>query len=206
MVKKIVYFILSVVLSTGLIVSIPLITIFIKDGFSTEKKKMIRKTEVKRIVLTPKQQEKKEMRRRPRRRLSPRTSQSSGPRFAMSLGAQGMDGVGIGLDMLTSGSSSSDAENDGVDERPELSGDLQVAIPEAIRRAEVNASVRLLFCVDIAGRPYDIRVSEEEPQGLGLAQAGREALSRAMFSPAMRNGQAVPFCGMEQPIEIKFRN
>lgn len=206
MIKKSIYFIISILLSASLIISIPLITIFIKDGFSVEKKKMVRKTEVKRIDLAPKKKEQKKVHRRPRRRLSPRTAQTSGPRFAMALGAQGMDGVGIELDMLTAGNNSSDTEDDGVDERPKLSGDLQVAIPDAVRNAEVNASVRLLFCVDISGRPYDIRVSEEEPAGLGLAQAGQEALSRATFSPAMRGGRAVPFCGMEQPIEVKFRN
>ena len=206
MAKKVLYFILSLAVSAGLIISIPLVTIFVNEGFTLKKKEMLRKTEVKRIALTPKKQQEKKVRKRPRKRLTPRSAPASGPRFAMALGAQGVDGVGIELDMLTAGTQQAGNEDDGVDERPKLLGDLQVTVPDAIRQAEMNASVRLLFCVDVAGRPYDIRVSEEEPVGLGLAQAGREALSRTTFSPAMRGGQAVPFCGMEQPIEVKFRN
>ena len=206
MIRKCVYCIVSLALSAALIISIPLVTLFIKEGFSLKKEEMLRKTEVRRMVMTPQKQEKKEMRRRPRKRLSPRTSQQTGPRFAMDLGAQGIDGVGIELNMLNAGTAQAGSDDDGVDQRPKMQGDLQVNIPEAVKQAEVNAQVRLMFCVDIAGRPYDIRVSGEEPAGSGLAQAGREALARTVFSPAIRNGQAVPFCGMEQPIEIKFRN
>lgn len=206
MVKNFFYLVFSLALSAGLIISIPLITIIVNEGFSLKKKETLRKIEVKRIAITPPKQQQKKVRRRPRKRLTPRSAHTSGPRFAMALGAQGVDGVGIELDMLTAGTQQTGNEDDGVDERPKLLGDLQVSIPDAVRQAEINANVRLLFCVDVAGRPYDIRVSEEDPVGLGLAKAGREALARSTFSPAMRGGQAVPFCGMEQPIEVKFRN
>ena len=52
----------------------------------------------------------------------------------------------------------------------------------------------------------DIKVLEEAPAGSGLAAAGREALSRMTFAPAEKAGKAVPFCGMEQPFEVKFRD
>ena len=55
-------------------------------------------------------------------------------------------------------------------------------------------------------RSYDIRVLEEVPVGKGLAQSGKQALSQMVFSPAKKAGRAVPFCGMEQPFEIKFRD
>lgn len=206
MIRKSFFLLISLVLSAGLIISIPLITILVNDGFSLKQNTALRKTEVKRIALTPQNQEQKQVRRRPRKRLTPRSTPTSGPRFAMALGAQGTDGVGIELAMLNAGTQQAGSEDEGVDERPKLLGDLQVTIPDAIRQGEINATVTLLFCVDVAGQPYNIKISEEDPTGLGLAQAGREALTRATFSPAIRSGQAVPFCGMEQPIEVKFRN
>jgi protein TonB len=79
-------------------------------------------------------------------------------------------------------------------------------MPPAIRKAEKSASLRLLFCVDVSGRPYNIKVTQESPTGLGLGEAGIEALKKLTFRPAIKDAQAVPFCGMEQPVEIKFRN
>ena len=53
---------------------------------------------------------------------------------------------------------------------------------------------------------YDIRIVEETPAGSGLAEAGKDALKRMNFEPAEKDGKSVPFCGMEQPFEVKFRD
>lgn len=206
MMKKCIYALVSLLLSAGLILSIPTITILVKNGFSAPKEKNLRITEVKRITMTPQKKEKEKTQRTPRKRLSPQMSTKSGPRFAMSLDAQGINGVGIELDMVAAQNTSAGSDDDGVDKRPELVGALDLTLPDALKNSETNASVRLQFCVDVAGRAYDIRAVDEVPSGKGLAQAGKEALLKVTFSPAMRRGQAVPFCGMEQPIEIKFRN
>lgn len=39
-----------------------------------------------------------------------------------------------------------------------------------------------------------------------IMQAGKDALSRMTFEPAEKAGKAVPFCGMEQPFEVKFHD
>jgi len=206
MIKKIIYALASLLLSAGLILSIPTVAILVKSGFAPPKEKTLRTTEVRRITMTPEKKEREKLQRRPRNRLSPQMSTKAGPRFAMSLDAQGFDGVGIETDLVSTQNTSSGSDDDGVDKRPQLMGTFDITVPETLKNAETNASVRLQFCVDIGGRAYDIRAIDEVPAGAGLAQAGKEALQRVTFSPAMRRGQAVAFCGMEQPIEIKFRN
>lgn len=79
-------------------------------------------------------------------------------------------------------------------------------MPSEVKSQEKDASVSLSFCVDVSGRPYDIHVTEETPPGLGMAAAGREALQQTRFTPAKKGGVAVPFCGLEQPFEVRFSN
>jgi len=206
MARKIFYIIFSIILSIGLIISIPVITILVKEGFRFTKDENIRKTVISRSIKIPQAQPQKKIRQQPRRRQSPRQSTKSGPRFAMSLGTQGLSGVGIPLNLTNKSSGSGEGNDQGVDERPQLNGQLQIDIPEVIKSAEKNASVRLMFCVDIQGNAFDIRVTEENPSGMGLAQNAIAALKKNTFKPAVLNGRPVSFCGMEQPIEIKFRN
>ena len=71
---------------------------------------------------------------------------------------------------------------------------------------ERDAVLRLAFCVDERGDVFNVQVVEESPRGCGLAQAGIQALSALRFSPARKQGRAVPFCGMEQPFEVRFRD
>ena len=97
-------------------------------------------------------------------------------------------------------------EKGDVDKKPESHAYPNFQVPAKIRDNEIDAMLRLSFCVDASGRVYDIKVIEESPAGSGLAQAGREALGRMKFEPAEKGGKAVPFCGMEQPFEVKFRD
>ena len=98
------------------------------------------------------------------------------------------------------------SEKGDVDKRPESRTMPDFQVPAQIRDREVDATLRLSFCVDVGGRAYDIRVVEESPAGSGLAAAGREALGRMTFAPAEKGGKAVAFCGMEQPFEVKFKD
>lgn len=206
MIRKALYLILSVFTSAGLILSIPVISILLDESFSLKKNPRINKTEIERIIMPPPPRQQKKIRKTPRRLKSSRMTGKSGPRFAMALGAQGVGGVSVPANLTNRSSGEEGTGDAGVDERPSLMGSFNLDVPDAVRRAEVDASLRLMFCVDVSGRPYDIKVTEENPTGFGLAEAGIEALKKVVFKPAVRNDQSVAFCGMEQPVEIKFRN
>ena len=132
-----------------------------------------------------------------------------GPRFAMELGVMG-GGVAAPMELANKksggGGRSTGSGDDGVDERPAPSFPPPFHMPSEVKSQEKDAYLSLSFCVDATGRPYDIHVTEEKPPGLGMAAAGREALQQTRFTPAKKGGVAVPFCGLEQPFEIRFSN
>jgi len=132
-----------------------------------------------------------------------------GPRFAMDLGVMG-GGVAAPADLANKksggGGRSGGGADDGVDERPQPSFPPPFRMPSEVKSQEKDAYLALSFCVDVSGRPYDIRVTEEKPPGLGMAAAGREAIQQTRFTPAKKGGLAVPFCGLEQPFEVRFSN
>lgn len=131
-----------------------------------------------------------------------------GPRFAMELGVFG-GGVAAPTELVnkkSGGGGRSTGGDEGVDDRPSPSFPPPFRMPNEIKAQEKDAYLALSFCVDVSGRPYDIRVTEERPPGLGMAAAGREALQQTRFTPAKKGGVAVPFCGLEQPFEVRFSN
>ncbi len=205
--RKILVAILAIVTSFALLVSIPLINLWIKGDLGVKKytKSAITITNTK---IEPDRTKPQKARTQPKRSQPTQRSVKSGPRFAMDLGvAGGSDGAGISTDLLQSAGGGNVGAKDGdVDERPSLRSAPSFQAPAQIREAEIDASLLLAFCVDERGRPYDIRVVEESPAGRGLAQAGKDALARSQFEPAMKDGRGVAFCGMEQPFEIKFRD
>jgi protein TonB len=202
---------LSVIASFGLLISIPLLHQFLRSG-GTEKK--YTKTQVsltKQIQpdlkpLAPRPS------KAPKRATTMDRTVKAGPRFTMDLGPVGgsnSEGAIISSDLIRApggGGGGGVIANGDVDEKPSLRGAPAFQAPQSIRESETDALLRLSFCVDASGRVYDIRVVEESPAGKGLAQAGRDALSRTSFQPARKDGNAVPFCGLEQPFEIKFRD
>jgi protein TonB len=105
---------------------------------------------------------------------------------------------------MQSGGNSSTGAGD-VDEKPNLKSAPKFTAPQSIRDGEINSILRVSFCVNSSGKPYDIRIIEESPAGKGLANAGREAIMGMQFAPAKKDGSPVPFCGLEQPFEIKFK-
>jgi outer membrane biosynthesis protein TonB len=129
-----------------------------------------------------------------------------GPRFAMDLAVMGTGGAAAPLELVNRKSGSGGVTETGVDEKPSPTAPPPFRMPDEVRRREQDASLLLSFCVDASGRPYDIRVVSEKPPGLGMAAAGQEALRQTRFSPARKGNTSVPFCGLEQPFEIRFSN
>ena len=128
--------------------------------------------------------------------------------MAMNLGVAGHgDGAAISDELVADfrGGTLTSEKGD-VDKKPNSRALPNFQVPPQIRDKEIDATLRLGFCVDANGRVYDIKILEESPVGTGLAQAGKEALSRMTFEPAEKAGKAVPFCGMEQPFEVKFHD
>ena len=146
--------------------------------------------------------------RQPQRARPAPTLLKPGPRFAMELGVLGGGSVAPAeLANRKSGGGGKGAQGDeGVDERPAPSFPPPFRMPPEVKSQEKDAYLALSFCVDVSGRPYDIRITEERPPGLGMANAGREALQQTRFTTAKKGGVPVPFCGLEQPFEVRFSN
>ena len=132
----------------------------------------------------------------------------AGPRFAMDLGVMGSGGVAAPIDIINkrSGGNGSAAGDEGVDERPQPAFPPPFRMPPEVKNKEVDAYVLLSFCIDATGKPYDIKIAQEKPAGLGMAAAGREALQQTRFTPARKGAAPVAFCGLEQPFEVHFSN
>ena len=96
--------------------------------------------------------------------------------------------------------------DEGVDDRPQPAFPPPFRMPPEVKNKEIDAYLLLSFCVDATGKPYDIKVAQEKPVGVGMAAAGREALQQTRFSPARKGNAPVAFCGLEQPFEIRFSN
>ncbi len=145
-------------------------------------------------------------RRKPARKSPQSRSPKMGPRQAMNLGLVGAGGDGAALDASLLSDRNSIGGNVDADQPPSSPAAPTFQVPQAVRDMERDAVLRLAFCVDERGEVFNVQVVEESPRGCGLAQAGIQALSALRFSPARKQGRAVPFCGMEQPFEVRFRD
>ncbi len=207
-IKRFLIFVAALLSSFLLVFSVTLANYFIKGDFTRTNKYVKTEIQIKKPEEVKKQIEKKKPTRKPNRQKSTSRSPKSGPRFAMDLNAVGgSDGAVINDELVTGIRGGGFTKETGdVDEKPTSRSLPSFSPPQSIRDNEQDALLRLSFCVDVQGRVYDIRVLEEVPVGKGLAQSGKQALSQMVFSPAKKAGRAVPFCGMEQPFEIKFRD
>ncbi|MCL2100870.1 MAG: hypothetical protein FWH22_04070 [Fibromonadales bacterium] len=179
---------------------------FIKGDFNTEK--TYAKTEVSIInpEKPPEPPKPKEATRKPSRQNTNSRTPKAGPRFAMNLDVVGGSGGAVApKELVAMQSGSGNLGSGDVDEKPSLRSSSRFQPPQAIRDTEINAFLRISFCVNASGKPYDIRIIEETPAGKGLGNAGRDAVMGMQFAPAKKSGAAVPFCGLEQPFEVKFR-
>ena len=191
-----------------LVFSVTVANLFINGSIFQEKKFVKTEVAVKKPEEVQKKKEVKKPTRKPNRQKSNARSPKAGPRLAMNLGAASAGGgAAISEDRVADfrgGTMSS--ENGDVDKKPSSRAMPNFQVPPQIRDREIDATLRLGFCVDVTGRVYDIRIVEESPPGSGLAQAGRDALGKMTFAPAEKDGKSVPFCGMEQPFEVKFHD
>ena len=208
LVKRFTILVAAILASALLVFSVTLANMFLTGKVFHEKKYNKTEIAVKKVEEVEKKVEKKKPARKPNRQKSNSRSPKAGPRFAMNLGvASGNTGAAINEELVADfrGGALSTEKGD-VDKKPESHAYPNFQVPAQIRDREIDAMLRLTFCVDAGGRVYDIKVVEESPAGSGLAQAGREALGRMKFAPAEKDGKPVPFCGMEQPFEVKFRD
>ena len=206
--KRFSILIAAILASMLLVFSVTMANLFLTGKVFHEKKYNKAEVAIKKVDEVEKKVEKKKPARKPNRMKSNSRSPKAGPRFAMNLGAaSGTAGAAINEELVADfrGGALSTEKGD-VDKKPESRAMPNFQVPPKIRDNEMDALLRLSFCVDVSGRAYDIKVIEESPAGSGLAAAGREALGRMTFAPAEKDGKAVPFCGMEQPFEVKFRD
>lgn len=198
----------AILASMLLVFSVTMANLFLTGKIFHEKKFVKTEVSVKKVEEVEKKIEKKRTARKPNRQKSNSRSPKAGPRFAMALGAvSGTAGAAINSEIVADfrGGALSSEKGD-VDKKPENRSVANFQVPPQIRDREIDAMLRLSFCVDVGGRAYDIKVIEESPAGSGLAQAGKDAIARMTFAPAEKDGKAVAFCGMEQPFEVKFRD
>lgn len=208
LIKRFSILIVAIFSSLLLVFSVTVANLFITGKMFHEKKFVKTEVAVKKVQEVEKKPEVKKPARKPQRQKSNSRSPKAGPRMAMNLGTASHGGGAAISDELVAdfrGGAMSTEEGD-VDKKPTSRALPNFQVPPQIRDKEIDATLRLTFCVDVSGRAYDIRVIEETPAGSGLAQAGKEALGRMMFEPAEKDGKAVPFCGMEQPFEVKFHD
>ena len=206
--KRFTILLAAILASMLLVFSVTMANLFLTGKVFHEKKYNKTEIAIKKVDEVEKKVEKKKPARKPNRMKSNSRSPKAGPRFAMNLGAaSGNGGAAVSRDLVADfrGGALSTEKGD-VDKKPESRSMANFQVPPKIRDNEIDATLRLSFCVDVSGKAYDIKVLEESPAGSGLAQAGREALGRMTFTPAEKAGKAVPFCGMEQPFEVKFRD
>jgi protein TonB len=204
--RKPIVLLAAVLVSIALVFSIPVLNLLIKGKLFSKPVYTTAEIHIaKKEIAEPPKPEK--AMHKPNRMNASSRAPKSGPRFAMDLGVAGGSGsANVPLNLVAEQSGGGSFGSGDVDEKPSIRNTLSFQPPPAIREREIDATLKLSFCVNVSGKPYDIRVLEESPSGLGLAAAGREALSRSAFKPARKDGSAVPFCGLEQPFEIRFKD
>ncbi|HKP96557.1 MAG TPA: energy transducer TonB [Fibrobacteria bacterium] len=200
----------ALVLSAGVTVLIPLMNHLLNDkGAGKGGPRIVAQVALKQLESARQAEQPRRKLKQPSRAKPVQASVKAGPRFAMDLAVGGLEGAAVPVDIVnkpSGGGGDAGGESGDVDEKPVPTMPPPFRLPAEAKAAEKDAYLVLSFCVDPGGRPYDVRVAEEKPQGLGLAQAGRDALRQTLFTPAKKGGLPVSFCGLEQPFEVKFGN
>jgi hypothetical protein len=203
-ISSFILFFLALLVSGALILSMPALSALIKGDMFKPKKRELTTIQVKKVDLEEKKPKPKREERRPERTKPNDRTIKSGPRFAMNLDVAGTGGVNVSLNLVNKSRGDGGTGAGDVDKKPSPVGRMDMEVPEKVREQELDASVTLMFCVDATGRAYDIRVINEDPSGLGMAQGGISAISNISFEPAYAGKEAVAFCGMEKEFIFKF--
>jgi outer membrane biosynthesis protein TonB len=196
-------------LSALLTVVFPLLNEALKGGRASRSPRIVAQVALKQMESARQNEQPKRKLKQPQRSKPMQTMAKAGPRFAMDLSVGGLEGASVPVDIVnrpSGGGGQAQGENGDVDEKPQPTAPPPFRLPPEIKSAEKDAYLVLSFCVDPSGHPYEVRVIEEKPSGMGLAQAGREAVRQTLFMPAKKGGLPVAFCGLEQPFEIRFNN
>ena len=198
--------VMAIILAGSLIMSIPVLNLMLQGTFFKEE--TISKTEVKIKKISVKKELKKKARKlkKPKRSKSKSRSLKSGPRFAMDLGISGMGGVNVPLNLTNTTRGDGSGGGGDVDQRPKSDCPPNFELPDKLRETEQDAKVVISFCVNEVGKVYELSIVEEIPTGQGLAQAAKNAIKSSCFQPAQKDGQALSFCGMEQPFEVRWND
>lgn len=196
-------------LSAFLTVVFPLLNQALKGGAGAKGPRIVAQVALKQMESARQDDQPKRKLKQPQRAKPMQAMAKAGPRFAMDLSVGGLEGASVPLDIVnrpSGGGGQAQGENGDVDEKPVPTTPPPFHLPSEIKAAEKDAYLALSFCVDPSGHAYEVRVVEEKPSGLGLAEAGREALRQTLFKPAKKGGLDVTFCGLEQPFEVRFNN
>lgn len=200
--------IVALFLSAALTVLFPLMNQALKGG-GPKGPRIVAQVSLKQVESARQAEQPKRKLKQPNRAKPMQTMAKAGPRFAMDLSVGGLEGASVPVDIVNrpSGGGGGDGGEDGdVDEKPKPNSPPPLRVPSKVQAAEKDATATLAFCVDPAGRAYDIRIVEEKPSGLGMGDAAREALRQVTFAPAKKAGLSVAFCGLEMPFEVRFGN
>jgi protein TonB len=196
-------------LSAFLTVVFPLLNQALNGSAGVRGPRIVAQVALKQMESARQDDQPKRKLKQPQRAKPMQAMAKAGPRFAMDLSVGGLEGASVPLDIVnrpSGGGGQAQGENGDVDEKPVPTAPPPFHLPSEIKAAEKDAFLALSFCVDPSGHAYEVRVVEEKPSGLGLAEAGREALRQTLFKPAKKGGLAVAFCGLEQPFEVRFNN
>ncbi len=202
--------VVALLLSLAVTVAIPLLNHLIRgEGLGKGKTRIVAQVSMKTLESSRQTETPRRKLKEPTRAKPVQASVKAGPRFAMDLAVGGLEGASVPVDIVnrpSGGGGEAQGESGDVDEKPAPNMPPPFRAPSEVKAAEKDAYLVLSFCVDPSGRAYDVRVVDEKPAGLGMAQAGREALRQTSFTPAKKGGLPVAFCGLEQPFEVKFGN
>jgi hypothetical protein len=202
--------IVALFLSMAVTVAIPLLNQWIRgQGPGRVRPRIVAQVSMKTLESSRQAEQPRKKLKEPMRAKPVQASLKAGPRFAMDLGVGGLEGAAVPVDIVNRPSGAGGAaqgESGDVDEKPSPTMPPPFRLPSEVKTAEKDAYAMVSFCVDASGHAYEMRVIEERPAGLGMAQASREALRQTPFTPAKKGGLPVAFCGLEQPFEVKFGN
>jgi hypothetical protein len=200
----------ALALSAGVTILIPLLNHLINSGGAGKGgPRIVAQVALKQLESARQAEQPRRKMKQPTRAKPMQTNVKAGPRFAMDLAVGGLEGAAVPVDIVnrpSGGGGEAQGESGDVDEKPVPNMPPPFRLPAEVKAAEKDAYAVMSFCVDQSGRAYDVRVAEEKPQGLGMAEAAREALRQTVFTPAKKGGLPVAFCGLEQPFEVRFGN
>ena len=174
------------------------------------KKKEIKKAAISYKKEDPKQPKKKPKRKpkRPKRQKPNKRMVKSGPKFAMDLAVASNSGTTVSMDLVNKARGSGGEFSSGdVDEEPSCpQANSSFEAPDKVIEQEIDANVVISFCVNKYGKPYNLKITDEEPKGLGMGQAAINSISSIDCQAAQYESSGVDYCTVTIPFNVTFRD